>query len=411
MNTALQKLRAALDRPAFRGCSALTVALACWTGPTRLSHFLVSIGILAAALIVNRQGFSAWRSRIGLAAAAVYLLPLLLLPLGTAPGVSGREMIKLAPILAAAVAIPALFPSARSIAAAMSWSACAITIYLGMDLVRLAIQLGPALPVEARFARPYVMNHPNVASMMAAAAFFVLAARALSWRRKPIGFALAAFGAALNLAYLVALASRGTQVAFAFAFASVGFVLPGRRMKLVWALVMATALSLCSSRMEQINRRFAEGDVFSLNERCIVWKHTWSLAKAHPLAGYGYGKQVFQKVYYASDPPEASYEFPHPHNYWLKALFESGWPGVAAHAFLWVTVFGALLRAILAEQRVEGRLWPGTVFLLAVLLTVYGMGDFPDNLARVLQIWLPGMALAVTAGPVGEGARRLNSPT
>jgi O-antigen ligase/tRNA A-37 threonylcarbamoyl transferase component Bud32 len=394
----IRTVRSLLDRPVIRAGGALAIALACWTGPSRFSHFLVAVGLAAAALLVKPKGFRVWKSPVGPAMAAVYLVPLLLLPLGVAPGVSGREMAKLLPLVAAGLAIPVLFNSPPAAGAAMSWSACAATLYLGIDLIRLAIQVGPAM-TDARYAEPYLMIHPNVSSIMAAAAFFVLSARAWSWRKRPALAAAAALGAAVDLAYLLAMASRGPQLAFALACAAFVAVLPTTRQKLVWALILATGISICASQMERINPRFAEGDVFSLNERTTVWRHAWSLAKAHPVIGYGYGKKVFQRVYYGSNPPEAGFEFPHPHNYWLKVLFESGWVGVTCHLLLWTAVISVLLRRLRRERTLDGRLWPGTVFLLAVLLIAYGLGDFPDNMAKVLMMWIPGLALAA-AGPV-----------
>jgi len=58
--------------------------------------------------------------------------------------------------------------------------------------------------------------------------------------------------------------------------------------------------------------------------------------KERPGFGHGYGKKVFEHVYYASNPPAAQFHYPHPHEFWLKLLFEFGWTGLVVNAVAWL---------------------------------------------------------------------------
>jgi len=383
------------------------IAVLLWGFWTTAFFAALAGGAFLYALVRRRGAWRAWRNPAGLAFALVLVWTGLCVPFSVSPRDSLRDAVRLLPALAGAAAIPAVFNSRARLGAAMLHAAAGVTLILAGDLVRLWIRLGPDLISRARLTEPYAMNHPNVASIMAAAAVFVLAGAAWSRRHSPWRAALAASGAALNLAYVLILASRGPQIAFAAAIAAAGFMLPGRRARLAWLLLIVLGGALLASNIERVNRRFASGDVGSLNDRTKVWAHTWKLARERPFSGHGFGKRTFQDVYYASDPPASPYFFPHPHNYWLKALFESGWIGVGLHAAAWGLLALRLARRLSESPALEERLPPGTLLALLLLVHVYGLGDYPDEMALIVQLWLVPAALVAT---VPLAATRLPGP-
>jgi len=374
----------------------LALAAVLWGFWTRGVFAVITCGACLAACLRPPRTSGVWRNPAGTAFAvlAAWIVVASLFSPARLPAF--RSLAVLIPVLAGAYAIPMLLPSRQKIAAAMTYSAGAITILLGADLLRLWHRLGGDLLSQARFTEPYVMNHPNVASMMAAAGVFVLLRFGWQYRRRPASAALAIAGILVNLAYIVILASRGPQVAFAAACAAFGCLLPGWRRKAAWLILLAVAGGLVVANAEHINRRFASGDLGSLNDRTTVWKHTWKLAAEHPVIGHGFGKRIFEKVYYDSDPPQSKYIFPHAHSYWLKALFESGWIGVALHAAAWALLAVRLAYHTWQLETLAERLLPGSVIMLLLLVHVYGLGDYPDELVRVMMIWLVPVSLVIT---------------
>jgi O-antigen ligase len=380
---------------------AVALALAVWAAPSRLSHFLAAIGLFAVALARRPRGSPAWRNVAGLACIGFVAYLLLGIPFSASPVLSLRSFVKFLPAFGIAFAIPVLFGDRRKLESAMLVSATALTLVLGLDLLRLYDSLGGQLVDMARFTRPYVLNHPNVASMLAAAAALVLGT--LAWRRpvRGVAFWLCLAGAGVNLAYLVALASRGPQLAFAVAAASFGAFFPDRRRRIAWLVGLGTLAVVAALNLERVNPRFGEPDVATFNERNVVWSHTWKLTQQHPVFGHGFGKKVFREVYYASNPPPASFDFPHCHSYWLMVLFESGWVGVAVNAGAWALLVGRLWRSLRAWPDLRDRLPAGTVLMLITLVLVYSVPDYPDHLVRNLEIWLIPAAL-VLAHKTGE---------
>lgn len=297
-------------------------------------------------------------------------------------------------ILAGAFAIPVIFNDRQKISQALLYSAVAIALTLGYDLIRLSYFLGPDIFARAHSFRPFILNHSNVASMMAGLAFFVFMSFLWPGRKSfwpALGYAL---GGLVCLAYLVIAASRGPQIAFALALAGSGFILPGWRNKTIWLIVVVIFGAIIFAGLEHINPRFAEkATMTGFSERDRVWRHTWQLVKERPLIGYGYGKRNFEMNYYASQPPQAKYHFPHCHQYWLKLLFEYGWTGLVLYAAAWLILFSSLARRVFKAQTLDERLLPGTILLMLLFIHFYGLGDYPDNIVQTAQIWLIPAAL------------------
>jgi O-antigen ligase len=378
---------------------------------TKLPFHLLVWGAFFHAVRKRPGGSPAWRNAAGLSFVALALYLAATLPLSRSPLLSLRSFALLLPAFAGAFAIPVLFDTPRRVATAVTSGAAGVAVILAADLVRLRLRLGADLLAGARTFHPYVLNHPNAASVMGAAAAIALAAFALTPSGRPGGGALpariaAALGALLSLGYIVILGSRGPQIAFACACACAGLLLPGWRRKLVWIAMLAVAAAVLAANAERVNRRFASADIGTFNERDRVWSHTWKLAAEHPVFGHGYGKFVFEDVYYGSAPPASIHRFPHAHSYWLQALFESGWAGVALHAAAWALLALRLARHTVRLPAPADRFLPGSVLLLMVLVHVYGLGDYPDEVVRLMQIWLVPVALSLTArGETAADAR------
>ncbi|NQT93715.1 MAG: O-antigen ligase family protein, partial [Lentisphaerae bacterium] len=372
------------------------LAVLLWKWHVHVPHLLVVAGLLVCALRKRPQGSPAWRCPAGIAFLLLAVFMLVSLPLSQAPILSLRTFGPLIPIVAGAFAIPVVFDTRERVVSALVASAAAITLILAADLVRLAWLLRSSLLTEARWVHPYVLNHPNVASLLASGAALLLVCAAWENRRRPARLAACCLGVTVNMVYVFVLASRGPQIAFAAAVCAFGILLPGWKSRIAWFAILAVAAVVLVANIERVNRRFTQADTGSFNERQAVWTHTWKLAQHRPIVGHGYGKMVFEEVYYSSNPPHSSHRFPHAHQYWLKVLFESGWIGVTLHAVAWGLLAARLLAAIFRHRSFTDRLAPGVVALVLLMMHVYGAGDWPDEAARIAQVWLIPVALVLT---------------
>ena len=269
--------------PAGRFLAGTAIALVIWLFPaTGLTVALIAL-ISLLALVRSPDRWQAWRNPVGLAFGLLIAYLLVTLPFSPYPKLAADALGKTAHLYLAALALPLIFRTRAQIEGALYCSAAAITLAAAADLARLIVLTGPELIIKARDTQPYIMNHPNVASMMAAACLFVLALAAWRHRHSRAALLAALAGIAIDLAYLVALASRGPQLAFlATALLAGAVILPTWRGKLAWLAVMAAAVALLASQAYRINPRFRYKDVGSLNQRTIVWKHTWKLVQQHP---------------------------------------------------------------------------------------------------------------------------------
>ena len=148
--------------------------------------------------------------------------------------------------------------------------------------------------------------------------------------------------------------------------------------------------------IKHVNPRFLEKkSMTNFSERDKVWTHTWDLTQQRPWLGYGYGKRNFEVVYYSTHPPKSRFHYPHPHQFWLKLLFEFGWPGLVLHLTAWLILGISLWRCVFAQPTFTDRLLPGTVGLIFYFIHLYGLGDYPDNIVLVAQFWLIPVALVL----------------
>ncbi len=339
-----------------------------------------------------------WKNSAGIAFIAVLGYMVVTLPLSVSPKDAALDFIKLLDVLAAAYAISVLFNNERKISCALVYTASALTLVFACDLVRLFVYLGNNVFSKAHFFQPFLMSHPNNASIASGFAAFTLACFSWKWRGNRLQ-CLTCLGAMLiNIFYIFVMASRGPQAAFAASIGLSGFIfLPGWRKKTLWLLAVCVAAVIVLGNLETVNPRFKDKkSMAGFCEREIVWKHTWSLSSNHPFIGHGYGKRIFQDVYYSSNPPRSRFFFPHPHSYWLYILFSHGWIGVVLYAVAWFLLIFRLLRQVVSQPAFEDIIVPGTVALLIIFIHVYVLVDWPSNIVYEMLVWLIPAALVVS---------------
>lgn len=369
----------------------------------------------ACRLILSKPSHSAWLKPAGLAAIVVFGYIFLTLPFSQTPKLSFKDFAGTLEVFAGAFAVPVIFYNRTRLEAALLHSANAITLTLVYDLIRLFTRLGLQTFSQAHAFQPFILNHSNVACMVAGLAaliYFYFFITRLSSRPKQSLLALAAILSLLFYQYV--LASRGPQTALAVTIASIGFLLPGLWKKILWGSAILLLAVLLAGKAEKINPRFTfvsseqvKGGQTSgtlqavtgfihnnLSQRDIVWQHTRELARQRPWFGHGYGKLNFQKIYY-KNPPKADFFYPHPHQYWLKLFFEFGIIGLCLHLTAWLMLAGHLFKCIYREQTFKARLWPGTIGLMLLFIHLYGLADYPDNIVNTALVWLFAAALTV----------------
>ncbi|MBU0713929.1 MAG: O-antigen ligase family protein [Verrucomicrobia bacterium] len=435
--------------PSARFAAASAVALLVWTFSSKALQDILVFGAFLFALTRAGLGTGAWKQPAGIAFIVVVLHLVLSLSFSEHPRLSLRDFSGFLEVLAGAFAIPVLFNTREKIAAALFYSAVAVALTLGYDLARLAYHLGPALLAKGHIFTPFILNHANVASMLAGAAIFVFFQRGLyvitkrnccpasgvrlqsspvrhpacgginsalaprsslsvvgsgvcrpAFAEATVGRLLSVLGCLLGilicLAHMVIMASRGPQIAFALAMGGAGLLIPSRGGKLLWFLGVALAAGALIVNIEHVNPRFLEKrSMTNFSERVTVWAHTWDLARQRPWLGHGYGKRNFEVVYYSTHPPKSIFHYPHPHQFWLKLLFEFGWPGLILNLLAWIILALGLWRCVFAQPTFTDRLLPGTVGLMLCFIHLYGLGDYPDNIVLVAQFWLIPVALVL----------------
>ena len=374
-----------------------------WTFSSNAIQDIIVFSAFLYALFFAERGKTAWHQPAGVAFIILLVHHILMLPFSVSPEMSIHDTEGIIKIIAGAFAIPVVFNTDRKISRALFYSAVAIALTLGCDLIRMSYYLGLDIFAKAHSFQPFILNHSNVASMMAGLSFFVFLY--FLWPlRKSLWPALACLaGSIICLAYLIIAASRGPQITFALAFAFSGLILPGWRSKLIWLVSMIILGTVLLVNYNHVNPRFAEKSTMTgFSERDKVWKHTWELVKKEKWFGYGYGKRNFEMNYYASQPPRANYHFPHCHQYWLKLLFEYGWFGVCLYAAAWFILAASLLHKIFMARTLDERILPGVIALMLLFIHLYGLGDYPDNIVQTAQFWLIPAALVVITNQRSE---------
>ncbi len=400
-----------------RGLYVVAAAML-WFDPSNGFSTAILWGAGLYALWNWRKTWAAWRNPAGVLFGLGVLWAVLsaawsFYPIGTA-----RDVVKSAPMVLAAISMPAIFDRPSRIWTALVASAALITVRLALDLAWIIYFLGwPEALAAARFIHPYLYTHPNVSSMMAGLCALVFAARGLAgapgaWRKAGL-----ALGLAVDFAYLVVMASRGPQAVFALAVLLFPIVLlPGWRARLAAVVLGAGVAWGLWEAAGIVNPRFQDRTMVNFNNRETVWGHAKLLADRKPLLGYGFGKKAFVKAFYenpAQRAPLVPVRYPHAHQYWLMLYFQGGAAGFALWSLGWLALGLRLGRySGRAEQaaagwaeRVRARVLPTLLLVGVAFILIYGIGDFPDHVIRHAQFYLAGLAAALTLPPQeGKGA-------
>jgi hypothetical protein len=401
--------------------SALGIVI--WTMPMNV----IQDSALALAAIIMlrrhwRSGPRVWLNPPGIAFVLLGVYSLAMLPFSQNPGLSASETVKSMDLFTFAFALSVFVDSRRKADAIALYIASSFTLLFALDLVRLVRTYGSRVLERAHYHEPFMLFHPNVQSVAAGVAASLLVYLAWRWRGRALREAFCLTGIAVNLAYLVVLASRGPQLAFAGVIGLSGLILvPGWKRKAAVAAAGLGALTLLVS----VNPRFSstgplnllgsrsamrEWGRAQLLDRDKVWAHTWKLSLRRPLFGHGTGKRNFQRVYHSveSAPPASRFHFAHPHQYWLFVFFSQGLVGVALHAAAWGLLLSRLLKRLGRVNSVGGRLFMGLLAMDIIFIFIYSLADWPSAALEVLLIFLAAIALGVTREDVASIG--LNSP-
>jgi hypothetical protein len=383
-------------------------AIILWFDPSSGLATAILYGAGLYALAHARRTLAAWRNPAGVLFGLGILWALVSWFWSFDPPGTARDLIKTAPLVLGVFAIPVVFDSPGRIWTGLVASAGAVTVRLAVELGWVAFFLGwPSVMEAARFMRPYLYTHPNVSSMMAGLCVLVLAARWLAGAPGAGRKAALAAGIAVNLAYLVVMASRGPQAVFALvALAMPVLLLPGWRIRLA-AIGLAAALGFGLVRVApMVNPRFADHTMGTFNRRDTIWRHAKMLADRKPMLGYGHGKKAFVKAFYhnpSQRAPLVPVHYPHTHSYWLMMYFQGGRVALGVWGLAWVALALRLGRFAGRSERMatnwlgrlRARVLPMVIGAGGAYILIYGIGDYPDHVIRHVQFYLVGLAMAL----------------
>lgn len=212
---------------------------------------------------------------------------------------------------------------------------------------------------------------------------------------------LAIFTTLLLLVAILLTQSRGALLAAVIAIAVVTSI--GHRFwRWAWLALSLPAIAfLIVNGQAFLNALIKSGNTSSsvntLEARQVLWQRTLLMAHDLPFTGVGLG--MFQPVMKAMYPPlsfSATTDIPHPHNIFLQALAEMGYPGL-----ILFVAFYLILAYVLIRQIRRHRDWPQTlsIGLLGALITylIHGLVDVPTYslLSAVIFWFLFGSMMAV----------------
>lgn len=394
----MQRLQSRPWWPAAQFLGLTAVAVLVWKFRAALLQDLVVWGAFIWALYRQPRFWTAWRNPAGAAFALFGAYIVASLAWSVETSLTARDLVRMADAVAAMIAIPILFNTRGRVESALFYTASGFTALLGADLVRLLVRLKGEALARAHYYEPFELTHPNTSAMAAGVSALILLYFAWTWRRRGLRPVACALAALVDLAYLVVIASRGPQVAFAAAIVLAGVVvLPGWKLRLAWLCALGVAGSVLWAHPEWINPRFADkASMRGFCDRDKVWQHSWELSKQRPLLGYGYGEKLFRSVYHNSNPPESPFHYKHTHQYLLFYRFSLGWIGVALCVTAWALLLARLIRRSWASAG-ESRLLPALILVLLGFIQVYGLADWPGSLIGLMLMWLIPLALVVTS--------------
>ncbi|HFQ95405.1 MAG TPA: hypothetical protein ENK30_02425 [Anaerolineae bacterium] len=207
--------------------------------------------------------------------------------------------------------------------------------------------------------------------------------------------------ATLSLAVLIT-QSRGALLGLAVAVPVVTGILYKPLRWVWWAAGLAVAAVLAVKGEAIVNLFLGASDVFGKNSllgRSEIWSRALSMGRDFPFSGVGLG--MFQTVETTLYPifvhATSSVVIPHPHNIFLWALAEMGYPGLIAFLAFYLVLMAALIRRYRrARERSLRMLAVGLIGSLVAYL-VHGFVDVPlySPLSAIVLWGLFGAMMAV----------------
>lgn len=320
------------------------------------------------------------------------------------------------------------------------WSKLLILVLLStgslaalQGIYQFLFQVGPEeFVLFGRFMRAYgTFEQPNPyagylgLTLPLAVGLLLAAAIPIGERVRGWWLVLAAGCGAVMLVALVMSWSRGAQIGFAVAVATMTLAVVARSGRAAVLGVVFTILVLylllvggISIVPPSIVQRFSDfvpyvgvGDVrgvevtdanFAVLERMAHWQAALAMWTEHPWLGVGIGN--YEPVYGNFALPLWPLPLGHAHNYYLNIAAETGVLGVGAYLVLWIA---ALLGAYQGTRRASGWYWGIALGVLGVLVHL-SVHNFFDNL-YVHSMYLQ-VAMLLGVGAAYELKRPMRSP-
>lgn len=120
--------------------------------------------------------------------------------------------------------------------------------------------------------------------------------------------------------------------------------------KLTLSALVLFLFSLFTFGPDPVAERFAliEDQMNSMSGRTPIWEVAVKQVKERPLLGYGYGLNIFTKVYEEGreDPPGEGPTVQHEHNLFLSLLIQTGLVGTLLFLWIFIGTLVLIIRAI-----------------------------------------------------------------
>ncbi|MDO9541898.1 MAG: hypothetical protein Q7J98_06200, partial [Kiritimatiellia bacterium] len=120
-----------------------------WKFSSNAIQDIIVFSAFLYALFFAERSKTAWKQPAGVVFVILLIHHFLMLPFSVSPEMSIHDTEGIIKILAGAFAIPVIFNTDRKIASALWYSAVAIALTLGYDLIRMTYYLGPDIFAKA----------------------------------------------------------------------------------------------------------------------------------------------------------------------------------------------------------------------------------------------------------------------
>jgi O-antigen ligase len=247
-------------------------------------------------------------------------------------------------------------------------------------------------------------NHNTMGKILGGSFPFLLLA--FSAVKRPIWKGIAILLILLGLFAIFMTLSRATWAGAVFALLIWG-------MHQNWKKVMTAALILFlfilfSFGPDSVAQRFAllETQISTISDRAPIWEMAFQEFKERPLLGYGYGLNIFEKVYAGrTGQPEEAMKVTHEHNLFFALLIQNGIIGMVLYFWIFIRTLILIYKMILSTAVGSDR--EVLIVIFSGMIGEYFIHALADrnnvgNLA--LPLWaMLALAMAVW-NRIGQGA-------